>query len=114
MIAHKYQKEPTVIDQTYDYDVMTYTKIGLGLREYFDCIDVMTYIKIATSQYDLQMSGDHIDLKLERQKAKTKSNTTNAATPQGDPPPPPVCARALRKIDGGTGTTIRAPYLEMK
>lgn len=62
------------------------------------------------------MSGDHIDLKLEILEAKTNSNTTSAATPQGDDPPPSVCARDCinRRPKKSTGITNRGPHLEMK
>jgi len=58
------------------------------------------------------MSGDHMDLKLERKEAKTISNTTNAATPQGKPPPS-VLSRMPPRNGGGAGSTRRDPCLEM-
>lgn len=59
------------------------------------------------------MSGDHIDLKSESLEAKTKSNTTNAANPQGDDPPFSVCTRE-RWPKNTTGSKNRGPHLEMK
>lgn len=61
------------------------------------------------------MSGDHMDLKLESLEAKTKSNNTNTATPQGDDPPPACtfdCSN--RRPKSPTGSTSRGPHLERK
>lgn len=59
------------------------------------------------------MSGDHIDLKSESLEAKTKSNTTNAAKPQGDDPPFSLWPRVCRPKNT-TGSKIRGPHLDTK